>query len=150
MTLRELIISIPEAKAAASVGNDNEVVRILNEPTELSIKEYRITYLTILDLFGPLRGSQILTNLNNIETFKWIMKCMEPSQIGVNIVHSDTESVLSSLVPSIITESEKNAILNLRNIYIGKSKKNLGFDVDVNLVSNALLLDRINGIVVEL
>src|SRR5690606_13789543 len=86
---------------------------------------------TILTLFNPIRGSEIITDLRGIASFSELMKLLDNMGAGIDLNHPSAGLILSDLVSnSVITETEKNQLLDLRKTKTSIAIQNFNREVD--------------------
>lgn len=123
--LKNLILQHAEAAALANEQRWSAAAEWLNQPTIPVRREYRVSWLTVLDRFGIVRGSAILSALQAAQTV--VYACMDPARGGVNIAHADAEPVLNQLAAAgAITHEERQMILDLATVYVGAALETCG------------------------
>lgn len=112
--IRAAIQADPALKQLALEGQDGPLAKLL--PPTITTIEYRLTSLKVLDLFGPIRGADIMQTLraSNDKTMKELIPHMD--RAGVNIGHKEAAKIINGLVPNVLTLPESAAILALARL----------------------------------
>lgn len=125
--LLSLIENDSELVAKMESGDHVGVAEALNSKNISTTKKYQLTTIDVMDLFGPSRGTEIMTVLRSLPEFSELIKLMDDRNAGVNINHRDADSVFESLVQGeIITDEERDQIILLRDVMISKAEQTLG------------------------
>lgn len=127
--------------ALAEAGNCIGVAAGLNNPTIAVSVQYQLTALKVMDVLGPIRGTQVMEALRANPLFVEIVKLMDNIDAGVNLKHPESTTMFNMLVlGQTITQSESDALLGLRTAHIGLAEQELGQSVTHTDVANAWLL----------
>lgn len=125
--LKALIGADASLVAMAVAGNDGGVADSLNAPVVVTSVQYQLTTLSVLNILGPIRGTSVMTALRAAPEFVEIVRLMDDVAAGVNLNHPDSDTMFGMLVQgAILTQSESDSILALRNLLIGKAQHILG------------------------
>ena len=135
--IRKAIKDDPEFQQLAIIGDDTTLASLIEIR---DVREYRLTSAGVLDLFGPIRGQVVMSNLRAVKDFSEIVRIMDGS--GVNLAHKDADVVYGALVTAgIITAEESQQIKQLAIVKVNPS---------VSDVSKALKAWRPGGTVNQL
>lgn len=127
--LRSLIEANPAIQAKVEAGNHKGAADDLNARTAPVIRQYQLTTTDVMDLLGPVRGTEVMTALRAIASMTELVRLMD-DRAGANIAHRDADAVFASLVSgSVITSDERDQILALRNTMTSLAEQALGHTV---------------------
>src|SRR5690606_13998063 len=95
----------PNLLSMAQNGNHAGVADTLNALTLEVMGAYQLTTTDVLDVLGPIRGTEVITALRSVPEFVELMKLMDDRFVGININHPESSAIFTLLVTAeIITE----------------------------------------------
>lgn len=113
--IRSVVLGSSELKLLAREGCDGELA-LRPELSEVVTKEYRLTSLRVLDLFGPIRGAAIMAGIRQAAQQNPVLAEIVPhmDSYGVNVGHVDAPTVFELLVGAgICSREEADIVLDL-------------------------------------
>jgi len=111
--IRDAILADTELQQIAFDGNDAELARRISVN---ATAEYRLTSEGLLDVFGAMRGGEIMAAIRKASsnnspigrTLAEVVRMLDAG--GYNIGHRDADLVIDQLVPQVMTPAEAAAL----------------------------------------
>lgn len=105
--IKALINADAAVLALVQAGRDAEAAAALNasDNTDSKVDAYRLTAREIMDILGPVRGTEVMASLRANGDYAEVVRLMDGD--GVNLSHKDASAMLDGIVTATaITRAE--------------------------------------------